>query len=44
MLKKAVAIPKKSKCLEIFGLPDGEKIYSQILSAEFRNAKLLKNK
>lgn len=42
MLKKAVAIPKKSKCLEIFGLPDGEKIYSQILSAEFRNAKLLK--
>lgn len=39
---QAVKIPPKSKCIEIFGTNDGEKVHFSLLEAEFRNAKLLK--
>ena len=40
---QAVKIPPKSKCIELFGANNGEKVHFALLIAEFRNAKLLKD-
>ena len=39
---QAVKIPPKSRCIEILGPEKGEKVHFELLVAEFRNAKLLK--